>query len=53
VIIIPVVLKEVVELDEAGVQVMKQVGSPAAPIPMDAVRVECDGVNYTVYEPGD
>ena len=27
--------------------------TPASPIPEDAIAVLCDGVNYTVYEPGD
>ncbi|HQZ60635.1 MAG TPA: hypothetical protein PLQ39_13245 [Acinetobacter sp.] len=26
---------------------------PSEPIPTNAVRVVCDGTNYTVYEQGD
>ena len=26
---------------------------PSTPIPENAIAVLCDGVNYTVYEPGD
>ncbi len=27
--------------------------SPAQPFPADAIAIRCDGVNYTIYEPGD
>jgi hypothetical protein len=27
--------------------------SPSQPIPSNAIRVVCDGVNYIVYQPGD
>lgn len=26
---------------------------PSQPFPADMIAVVCDGVNYTVYEPGD
>ena len=26
---------------------------PSEPIPTNAIKVVCDGVNYTVYEQGD
>jgi len=26
---------------------------PSEPIPSNAIKVVCDGVNYTVYEQGD
>lgn len=52
-ITIRVIYKEVVDTDETGGQVVKQIGEPETPVPSNAVRVECDGVFYTVYEPGD
>lgn len=27
--------------------------APATPLPDDRILVVCDGVNYTVYQPGD
>ena len=27
--------------------------NPSEPIPANAIRVVCDGTNYTVYEQGD
>lgn len=50
---IPVVAREVAELDEAGLPVTRIVAEPESPIPLTAVKVVCDGVFYTVYEAGD
>lgn len=42
-----------IEIDEIGAEISRQVTVPQTPIPANAVRTECDGVIYTVYEPGD
>lgn len=43
-ITVPVVI---VETDSGAVI------APASPLPDDRIYTVCDGVNYTVYEPGD
>ena len=50
---IPVVSREVTEIDEAGNPVIKTVIEPAAPFPPSMIKVVCDGAFYTVYEAGD
>lgn len=50
---IQAIVKEVHETDENGSPVTRSITAPETSIPGSAVRTECDGVNYTVYETGD
>lgn len=50
---IKVVYKDVIDTDENGAQVAGRIGAPETPTPSNAVRVECDGAFYTVYEAAD
>ncbi len=50
---IPVVLRDVTEIDDAGSMVIKTLAEPETPLPLTAVKVVCDGEFYTVYEEGD
>ena len=43
----------VTEMDDAGQIVERVIYGPETPVPGNAVRIECDGEFYTVYEPGD
>lgn len=50
---IKAIIRDCVEIDETGAEILRRVVVPQTPIPASAVRTECDGVIYMVYEQGD
>ena len=52
-IVIKAIEKLYEDIDENGQPVTRTCFVPETAIPDTALRVECDGVNYTVFEQGD
>ena len=43
----------ITEMDDVGQIAERVIFGPETPIPGNAVRIECDGEFYTVWESGD
>lgn len=48
---ITIPVKQVPSTDDQGNATTMLV--PSTPVPANAIAVMCDGVNYTIYQPGD